>query len=212
MDLQPLERDFYAPSAESVSPALLGHYLLRRIEGQWIGGEIIETEAYTVGDPACHAYVRQSKRNATMFGQMGMSYVYRIYGSYFCFNAVCCEEGVAEAVLVRAIESTFGVETMRKLRPVKRDFDLTNGPSKLCIAQSINLELDGVDICNINSPLIIARNPNREEFLEARSPLVQTTRIGITKAADWPFRWFLGGSKFVSVREKRLKTAGTLEI
>jgi DNA-3-methyladenine glycosylase len=212
MDFQPLEREFYALSAEIVSPALLGHYLLRRIEGQWVGGEIVETEAYTVGDPACHAYVRQSKRNASMFGEMGKAYVYRIYGAYFCFNAVCCEEGVAEAVLVRAIESTFGVGTMRELRPVKRDCDLTNGPSKLCIAQAVNLDLDGVDICDINSPLIIARNPNHEEFLEERSPLMQTTRIGITKAADWPFRWFLGGSKFVSVRERRLKTVDTLEI
>lgn len=212
MSFQPLEREFYAPSAEIVSPALLGHYLLRRLNGEWVGGEIVETEAYTVGDPACHAYVRQSKRNASMFGEMGMSYVYRIYGAYFCFNAVCRAEGIAEAVLVRAIEPTFGIEMMHKLRPDKTDLNLTSGPSKLCIAQNIDLSLDGMDICDLRSPLIIAHNPNRDEFLASGAPLVQTTRIGITKAADWPFRWYLGGSKSVSVREKKLKKVNASNI
>ncbi len=200
MNFDVLPRDFYQPSADLVAPDLLGHFLLRKVENEWVGGEIVETEAYLVGDPACHAYVRETPRNRVMWGDFGFAYVFRIYGGYFCVNAVCQEKGVAEAVLIRAIEPRLGLETMRTLRPVVKDRDLTNGPSKLCIALGISGAQNGLDLTELESPLIIAHNPDREAFIELNSPTIQTTRIGLTRAADWPLRWYLGGSKSVSRR------------
>ena len=198
MNVSPLPHEFYAPTADVVAPALLGHFLLRRVDNVWLGGEIVETEAYLVGDPACHAYVRETARNRTMFGPFGFAYVFKIYGGYFCFNVVCQPKGRAEAVLIRAIEPRFGVEKMRELRAVAKDRDLTNGPSKLCVALNISRADDGVDLTD--SGLMLADNPDRLNFLENRAPIIQTTRIGLTRAADWPLRWLVGGSKSVSKR------------
>ncbi len=198
MQFQPLPRDFYLPGAEVVAPLLLGHFLLRRVENKWLGGEIVETEAYLTDDPACHAYRRETARNRAMWGEAGRAYVFKIYGNYRCVNAVCRQKGFAEAVLIRAVEPSFGLDKMRELRPVARDVDLTNGPSKLCIAQNIGFELNEADLSD--SDLIIALNPNREEFLKSRGPTIQTTRIGLSFAADWPLRWILAGSKLVSRR------------
>lgn len=196
----PLPRAFYEPSAKIVAPMLLGHTLLRRTPQGICGGVIVETEAYLIEDPACHAYKRETPRNRAMWGEMGHAYVYLIYGYHFCFNAVCRPIGGAEAVLVRAIEPTFGSEIMRVNRPVLRDRDLTNGPAKFCAAMQITREFDSIDICHSGSPLFIAENPEREAFLTAKGPLVTTTRIGISKAPDWPLRFYLSGSKFVSKR------------
>jgi DNA-3-methyladenine glycosylase len=198
VNFSPLPRTFYEPSANVVAPELLGHFLLRRIGDRICGGVIVETEAYLRDDPACHAYRRETPRNKAMWGAPGHAYVYLIYGYHFCFNAVCHETGVAEAVLVRAIEPTFGLETLQANRTVLRERDLTNGPAKLCAAMQINRELDGVDICDSSSSLFIARDPNRSTLLKERAPLITTTRIGISKAADWPLRFYLGGSTFVS--------------
>jgi DNA-3-methyladenine glycosylase len=200
---QPLPRDFYVSGAEVVAPLLLGHFLLRRVEDEWLGGEIVETEAYLTQDPACHAYNRETPRNRAMWGEPGFAYVYKIYGNYLCFNAVCRPKGMAEAVLVRAVEPAFGLGQMREHRIVARDVELSNGPSKLCIAQNIGFDLNHADLCDIDSPLIIARNPKRDQFLVSRGPVIQTTRIGLTQAADWPLRWILGGSKSVSKRGKQ---------
>jgi DNA-3-methyladenine glycosylase len=195
----PLSRKFYAPSAKNVAPKLLGHFLLRSTPNGTVGGVIVETEAYLSNDPACHAYVRRTARNAAMWGECGRAYVYLIYGMHFCFNAVCRETGIAEAVLVRAIEPTFGVEELQKFRAHKLK-NLTNGPAKLCAAMNIDRALDGVDICDASSPLFIARNPRRDAFLEERVPMIQTTRIGISRAVDFPLRWYLAGSTHVSKR------------
>ncbi|HEX9998049.1 MAG TPA: DNA-3-methyladenine glycosylase [Abditibacterium sp.] len=200
MNFSPIPRDFYQPSADIVAPALLGHFLLRRIENEWVGGEIVETEAYLADDPACHAYVRETERNRVMWGQEGRAYVFRIYGSYQCVNAVCRPAGSAEAVLIRAVEPRFGVEIMRQNRVVAKDVELSNGPSKLCIAMNIMGAHNGLDLTDAESPLVIAQNPERESFLSLRAPTIQTTRIGLTKAADWPLRWILGGSKSISRR------------
>lgn len=203
MNFTPLPREFYAPSAKIVAPLLLGHYLLRRTEEGLCGGEIVETEAYLSDDPACHAYKRETPRNRAMWGEHGRAYVYLIYGYHFCFNAVCQPQGMAEAVLVRALAPTFGREILKEKRCVARERDLTNGPAKFCAAMHIDRTLDGVDICNSESPLFIARNPQREQFIEENAPLITTTRIGITQAADWPLRFYLDGSEFVSKRLKR---------
>lgn len=199
MTFTPLPRTFYQSDTVRASQGLLGHFLLRKIGGDWCGGEIVETEAYLVGDPACHAYLRETPRNRSMWGEAGYAYVYRIYGAHYCFNAVCREAGTAEAVLVRAIEPRFGVEMMQNQR-VTPVANLTSGPAKLCQALGITLAQDGVPLDATDSPLIIGRNPERDAFCAARGPVTTATRIGITKAADWQLRWYLDGSAHVSRR------------
>ena len=135
-----------------------------------------------------------------MFGPPGRAYVYFIYGNHYCFNAVCGAAGVAEAVLVRAIEPTLGENSMRANRPVTKPRDLTNGPAKFCEALAIDRALDGADLCAAGSPVFIATNPDWKRVRRKLGPLVTTTRIGITLAADRSLRFYLGGSEFVSRR------------
>jgi DNA-3-methyladenine glycosylase len=135
-----------------------------------------------------------------MFGPPGHAYVYLIYGLYYCVNAVCRPKGCAEAVLIRAIEATRGEASMRPRRDVKELSELTSGPAKLCAALEIDRRLDGVDLCDERSPLFVARNPAHKQFLLAKGPMVSTTRVGITKAAELPLRFYLGASAFVSKR------------
>ena len=195
---RPLPRRFYLPSAKVVAPALLGHWLIRNTASGPCGGPIVETEAYLVGDPACHGAPGPTARNRVMFGEPGHGYVYLIYGFYFCMNAVCQPPGVAEAVLIRAVEAAVGEEFMRQRRPVEAARNLTNGPGKLCLAMAIDRGLDGVDLCDAASPLFIARNPAVEAFRRERGPMVTGKRIGLTKAADLALRFYLAGSPFVS--------------
>jgi DNA-3-methyladenine glycosylase len=197
---KPLPRGFYEPSAKIVAPALLGHWLIRNTPDGPCGGPIVETEAYLVGDPACHGAPGPTARNRVMFGAPGHGYVYLIYGFYFCMNAVCRPPGVAEAVLIRAVEVALGEEFMRKRRPVDATRDLTNGPGKLCLAMDIDRSLDGVDLCDAASPLFIARNPAVAKFQREWGPVVMGKRIGLTKAADLALRFYLSGSLFVSQR------------
>ena len=197
-NLKPLPRRFYLPSAKVVAPALLGHWLIRNTASGPCGGPIVETEAYLVGDPACHGAPGPTARNRVMFGEPGHGYVYLIYGFYFCMNAVCQPPGVAEAVLIRAVEAAVGEEFMRQRRPVEAARNLTNGPGKLCLAMAIDRGLDGVDLCDAASPLFIARNPAVEAFRRERGPMVTGKRIGLTKAADLALRFYLAGSPFVS--------------
>jgi DNA-3-methyladenine glycosylase len=162
----------------------------------------VETEAYLVGDPACHAFVGPTKRNQVMWGEPGLAYVYLIYGNHFCVNAVCRPPGVAEAVLIRAIEASLGQPAMQALRPAKTIRELTNGPGKLCAALGIDRSLDGADLCDPGSPLFIAEHPHGQAFLRATGPAVTTQRIGITKAADLPLRFCLSGSAFLSRKHR----------
>jgi DNA-3-methyladenine glycosylase len=196
----PLPRAFYEPSAEVVAPKLLGHFLIRNTPDGPCGGAIVETEAYLVGDAACHGAPGLTKRNRVMFGHPGHAYVYLIYGFHFCVNAVCRPAGIAEALLIRAVEPTFGGELMAAHRPVSKPRELTSGPGKLCQAMNITRQLDGVDLCNAQSELFIAENPQLKKFWKEKGPFVTTTRIGITKAAALPLRFYLAGSEFVSRR------------
>src|SRR4051794_9029377 len=198
MKFSPLPASFYRPSAAKVAPALLGHFLVRNTAEGLCGGPIVETEAYLVDDPACHGYGRETPRNKPMYGAPGRAYVYFIYGNHWCFNTVCCPPGVAEAVLVRAIEPLFGIDQMRKARPIEKEVQLTNGPAKFCEALQITGKLNGVELWQSDAPVYIARNPGLKDFLKSRGPVVTTTRIGITKAADLPLRFYLGASPYVS--------------
>jgi DNA-3-methyladenine glycosylase len=201
MNFSPLPKSFYAPSAALVAPRLLGHWLLRVTPQGFCGGPIVETEAYLVGDPASHGFVGETARNRVMYGPAGHAYVYLIYGNHFCVNAVCRATGHAEAVLIRGVEAEFGEAILRENRHIPELTDLTNGPGKLCAAMQINRTLDGSDLCEAESPLIIARNPNVELFRKERGPRVITTRIGLSKAAESPLRFYLEGSPFVSRRK-----------
>ncbi len=199
-ELAPLPRTFYEPSAQAVAPALLGHWLIRVTRAGACGGPIVETEAYLSDDPACHAAPGLTRRNRVMFGPPGHAYVYFIYGCHYCVNAVCRPEGIGEAVLIRAVEPVLGLETMRRVRLAARPRDLTNGPAKLCQAMAIDRALDGADLCGLESALVIARNPEAEKFTKERGPVMVTTRVGITRAAELPLRFYLSRSLAVSRR------------
>lgn len=204
MDFTPLPAQFYAPSAARVAPKLLGHFLVRRTPHGFAGGVIVETEGYLVNDPSCHGFRRQTVRNRSLFGPPGRAYVYFIYGNYYCFNAVCRPAGVAEAVLVRALEPAFGASWMQANRPVSDPRELTSGPAKLCLALDLEREFDGVDLCAADAPVFIARNPRAAAFRRQRGPVITTTRIGISVAEHLPLRFYLDGSEFVSRRERLL--------
>ncbi len=200
----PLSASFYEPSAAIVAPKLLGHFLLRRApDDSWAGGAIVETEAYLADDPACHGFRGETARNRSMFGPPGRAYVYFIYGNYFCCNAVCAPHGVGEAVLIRAIEPMINAEWMQQNRPAVKPHELTSGPAKLCLALAIERPLDGASLFSPESDLIIARNPDVRRFTRARGPVITTTRIGLSVAADLPLRFYLQGSEFVSRRQKQ---------
>ena len=202
-DFTPLPQSFYEPSAKTVAPMLLGHFLLRRTpSGEWAGGAIVETEAYLANDPACHGFRRETARNRSMYGPPGRAYVYFIYGNYWCFNAVTSPARVAEAVLIRAIEPTFGDEWMRANRPVPDVRELTSGPAKLCLALDIKRAHDGLDLCDLSSGLIIAWNDDVKKFHHRHRPMITTTRIGISVAEELPLRFYLQGSHFVSRRDR----------
>ena len=194
----PLPRTFYEPAADVVAPRLLGHYLIRNTPEGPCGGPIVETEAYLFDDPAAHSFRGETPRNRVMFGPPGHAYVYFIYGNHYCINAVCRPRGHGEAVLIRALEVQWGEPFMRARRPAATPRELTNGPGKLCQALDIGRLLDGADCCDPASPLWIARHPGREEFLAQRGPVITTTRIGLTKAADQPLRFYLAHSPCVS--------------
>jgi DNA-3-methyladenine glycosylase len=201
--LRPLPRRFYEPSAGAVAPKLLGQWLVRNTTAGPCGGPIVETEAYLAGDPACHAFNGPTARNRVMWGPPGHGYVYFIYGNHWCFNVVCRPAGMAEAILIRALEPAIGLEQMEKRRRVDDPRQLTNGPGKLCEAMAIDRAFDGIDLCDAQSPLFIARNPALKTFLKQRGPVITTTRVGIVKAAALPLRFYLGGSAFVSWKARK---------
>ena len=189
----PLPPAFYARDTETVARDLLGCILECHSPEGVASGRIVETEAY-VGehDLACHAAAGRTARTAPLYGPPGLSYVYFIYGVHWCFNAVTRAEGEPSAVLVRALEPVEGVELMRSRRPAaKRDTDLTNGPGKLCAALGIT---GAHNMLSLERPPLVIRAGERV----ASSRVAITPRIGIRVAADWPLRWIVEDSPFVS--------------
>jgi DNA-3-methyladenine glycosylase len=197
-DFIPLPRSFYEPSSAVVARRLLGHWLIRNTPDGPCGGAIVEVEAYHSDEPASHSFGGETARNRVMYGPPGHAYIYLIYGFYFCVNAVCRPAGRAEAVLIRAIEAEVGVDVMHRNRKAGTTFALTNGPGKLCAALAIDRKLDGVDVCDASAPIFIAKNPHLTRFRRQRGPVAVSARIGITKAASLPLRFYLGGSPFIS--------------
>lgn len=211
MTFAPLPRSFYGPSAKVVAPRLLGHWLIRRWAGGVAGGAIVETEAYLADDPASHGYRGETARNRAMYGPPGRAYVYFIYGVHFCVNVVCRPAGCAEAVLIRAVEAEFGEEWMRQNRSCATSVQLSNGPGKLCAALAIDRQIDGIDLCDTASPLFVANNPSVASWRRRRGPVMATPRLGLTLAADWPLRFFLDASPFVSRRARQAEAPASGE-
>jgi DNA-3-methyladenine glycosylase len=173
-------------SPHEVAPELIGAELL--VDG--VGGTIVEVEAYDHEDPAAHGFGnRRSARNASMFLPGGHAYVYRSYGIHWCLNVVCDNEGVAGAVLVRALEPLYGVEEMIARRGVLEPRLLCSGPGRLTQALGVTRAHDG---------LRVDRPPFELRPRRAPVEIVTGTRIGITKAAELPWRYGLAGSRFLS--------------
>jgi DNA-3-methyladenine glycosylase len=176
---------FFRRSVHEVAPDLIGAVLL--VDG--VGGRLVEVEAYHQTDPAAHSFTGLTTRNAVMFGPPGYAYIYRSYGIHWCLNFVCEPTGSAGAVLIRAIEPTTGLAAMRQRRGVSEERLLCSGPGRVCAALGITgahygLALDAPPFS------IFARSEDVE--------IVAGPRIGISKAADLPWRYGLKGSHFLS--------------
>lgn len=209
--------DFLENPSDVAAPLLLGCTLTRTItlngEKHKLVARIVETEAYDQDDPASHAFGGPSERNAAMFGPAGHLYVYVSYGMHHCCNVVCGPEGFGSGCLVRAVEPLEGIEVMRELREAGRAgkaqagheaeqarrvrkhplklHDLTNGPGKVCAALGIDKGLYGHDLTV--EPLVLDFAPLLPGETIGRSP-----RVGISKNADAPKRFFIEGNAFVS--------------
>ncbi len=196
---QIVESFWLARPSTSVAPDLLGCSLVRQFpDGETIRGIIVETEAYGPGDPACHAYRLRSPRNQVMFGPAGMSYVYLIYGMYHCFNVVTDAEGVASAVLVRALQLDAVPQEFAGI-PDKKRSRLAAGPGKLCKVLKIDRTLNGFPLGEGQPLRLEHRSKNFQQAVEEGTiNFVQTTRIGISQGIDLPWRWYVGNSTAVS--------------
>ena len=209
LPIQPLDRAFFAGHARHVARKLLGKVLVRENPGERLTARIVEVEAYLgVDDPAAHAAAGRTLRNSVIFGPPGHAYVYFIYGNHYCLNVSCEPEGKAGCVLFRAVEPLTGIEEMARARGIElRDLrnlpekelpKLTSGPGRMCEAFGITRMRDNdCDLTSTKSSLWIG-----DDGYRARQ-VVATPRIGITKAADMPLRFFLGGNRFVSGRKLR---------
>jgi len=192
-----LPRFFYDRDPRLVGPDLLNKVLVRRQGCKFLVGRIVEVEAYLgADDPAAHASMGKTPRNAVLFGPPGYAYVYFIYGNHYCLNVSCLPNGTAGGILFRALEPVAGAETMRELRGLAEKSDLrklTSGPGRLAEAFGITRERDnGKDLTDGRSDLYIA-----DDGSPAPCVLI-TKRIGIRKAADLPLRYIVAGNKFLS--------------
>jgi DNA-3-methyladenine glycosylase len=193
--VRPLDRGFYRRDPRAVAPDLLGKVVVagdRR-------ARIVEVEAYCgPEDPAAHSYRGPTARNATMFGPPGHLYVYFSYGMHWCCNPVCGDDGEGVAVLLRALEPLDGLDEMRAARGGVRDRDLCRGPARLCQALGITRDLDGADLVTGDRALTIEDDGTPPPDDPATGP-----RIGITRAADLPWRFWVPGNPYVSAHRRR---------
>ncbi len=180
-----LPSDLFRRDPVSVARDLLGATLL--VEG--VGGLIIETEAYDHEDPASHSFGGPTQRNAAMFGPPGHAYVYRSYGIHWCFNIVCGGARTGSAVLIRALQPLAGLDAMRERRGTDDVRLLCSGPGRLT---------EALGITNAHNALPLDAAPFRVENGPAPEEILVGPRVGITRAADIPWRFGVAGSRFLS--------------
>jgi DNA-3-methyladenine glycosylase len=193
---KPLSRSFFVRSVHEVAPQLIGATLIFNN----VGGLTVEVEAYHHTDPAAHSYNGKTERNGVMFGPPGYAYVYRSYGIHWCLNFVCEPEGSASAVLVRALQPTRGIAKMRRRRGLDDERRLCSGPGRLCEALAITRAQNG---------LALDRQPFALYAAQHEPPITVGVRIGLTKAAELPWRYGLLGSPFLS---KPFKSAAAADV
>jgi len=186
----PVPRSFYERDPEQVARAILGKLIVRSFQGEELAGRITEVEAYLgLDDPAAHAFVGRTERNAVLFGPPGFAYVYFIYGMHYCLNFSCQPEGHAGSVLIRAVEPVAGLHKMAELRGIPSTANakaLTGGPGKLCQALGITrMAHNGVDVTLPTSPLRVLDDSAKV------GPIHATPRIGIRKAQDRLLRFLV---------------------
>jgi DNA-3-methyladenine glycosylase len=187
----PLGRERLPDDTVALARFLLGRLVVRTLPGGLAAGRIVETEAYLAGDEASHAFRGPTARNRVMFGPKGYAYVYLIYGMYHALNVSGGAQGVGEAVLIRACEPVLGLDAMRQFRGEVPERDLMRGPGRLAMALGIDRGLDGGDLC-ARGPLWLS--------CDGREPpeCAVSTRIGISRDAHRPLRFFARGSRYVS--------------
>ncbi|MFA5403474.1 MAG: DNA-3-methyladenine glycosylase [Ignavibacteria bacterium] len=194
MGYSPLTDSFFRRDTIIVAKDLLGKIIIRKTDkSRFLTGKIVEVEAYMGDhDPACHACQKVTGRSSTLYEEGGIIYVYFIYGNYYCFNIVTERKGTGCAVLIRAVEPLEGIEIMKELRPkVKNIYDLTNGPSKFCLAFDIDKRFNGK---KLSKEGIFISNPLNNDKFEIKT----SKRIGIEKGADFPYRFFIKNNPFVT--------------
>lgn len=190
-----VDSDWLARPCLEVAPDLIGCYLVRRqANGQMIRGMIVETEAYTAEDPACHGYRQRTLRNSAMFGAPGTIYVYLIYGMYHCLNISSDRADFASAVLIRALQLESRPAHLQSRDKLHR---IAAGPGKLCRALQIDLHLNGQRLDANGALWLEHRTADFAEQLNNDS-LVQTTRIGLSVGTELPWRWYLANCPAVS--------------
>jgi DNA-3-methyladenine glycosylase len=201
--------DFLNGPADEVAARLLGCELVRRVDGRVLRGRIVETEAYDQTDAASHSYRGQTPRTDVMFGSAGRLYVYFTYGMHYCCNIVTGDRGHGSAVLIRALEPLEGQAAMAGRRHKPADsLELTNGPAKLCQALVIDRRLNGYNVVghsasNKTAPTEEMDGPAGGLWLLVGQPvltehIVQTTRVGISRAKDVLWRFYIRGNRYVS--------------
>ncbi len=193
-----LPREFYVRDTLTVARELLGKIFVRILNGEILAGRIIETEAYIAGeDESAHSSRGKTKRNATMFEEGGLLYVYFTYGMYYCANVVTNDKGKGDAVLLRSIEPLEGIEIFAQNRFGKTEItekekrNLLSGPGKICMAYNLTKTEDGADLLGDEIFILDARKVPRNK-------IVQTTRIGISKSKELPWRFYEKDNPYVS--------------
>lgn len=183
-------QSFYKQDAISLAKSLIGQELIRHTEDGTTAGIIVETEAYRQDDEASHSFRGATKRNEVMFGPAGRAYIYFTYGMHYCMNVVAGEEGYAEAVLIRALEPTRGIELMRRRRKTTELHNLCSGPAKLVQAMGILKEQNGMSLMKDTLHIAPGAKP--------APPIASTPRIGIKQAINKPWRFIATGSAYTT--------------
>jgi DNA-3-methyladenine glycosylase len=187
-----LSRDALPHDTVALARALIGKSLVHDLPGGRLAVRIVETEAYPVGDRAGHAFIGRTRRNASLFRPFGHAYVYLGYGVSWLLNVSSEGDGVGAGVLLRAGEPTLGLAEMMRRRGRGRAVELTSGPGKLCMAMGVDQRLDGADFFDGSGPLWLG------EALRPAGEIGLSVRIGISKDADRPLRFYERGNPFVS--------------